>query len=233
MKKNVMMRVAAMLLVCVLASTCGISGTFAKYVTQGTGTDSARVAKFGVVITHNNQMFSDSYKDGKTTWIVPESGDTITVQASTEGQKVVAPGTNGTLSNFAVTGTPEVDVEVTYTANLELTGWNIGGAVYYCPLVINVNGHKIYGMDYANENAFEEAVEAAIVYYGHATYDTNTDLSTVNDDLVVTWSWAFEGTDGKQTDEYDTKLGDQAAGLNGGVAANIELTVTCIITQVD
>ena len=47
MKKNVMMRVAAMLLVCVLASTCGISGTFAKYVTSTSSQDAARVAKWG------------------------------------------------------------------------------------------------------------------------------------------------------------------------------------------
>ena len=46
-----MMRVASALLVAVLLSTCAISGTFAKYVTEGSGSDTARVAKFGVTVT--------------------------------------------------------------------------------------------------------------------------------------------------------------------------------------
>ena len=47
MKKNKMMRVASALLVAVLLTTCAISGTFAKYVSQATGSDTARVAKWG------------------------------------------------------------------------------------------------------------------------------------------------------------------------------------------
>ena len=48
MKKNRMMRVASALLVAVLLTTCAISGTFAKYVTTESGSDFARVAKWGV-----------------------------------------------------------------------------------------------------------------------------------------------------------------------------------------
>ena len=48
MKKNKMMRIASVLLVAVLLSTCAISGTFAKYVTQVSGNDSARVARWGI-----------------------------------------------------------------------------------------------------------------------------------------------------------------------------------------
>lgn len=61
MKKNVMMRVASFLLVAVLISTSAISGTYAKYVTEGSGTDSARVAKWGVVIEAESTMFSQEY----------------------------------------------------------------------------------------------------------------------------------------------------------------------------
>ena len=43
MKKNTMMRIASVLLVAVLLSTCAISGTFAKYTSQYTGSaDRAR-----------------------------------------------------------------------------------------------------------------------------------------------------------------------------------------------
>ena len=51
MKKNTMMRVASALLVAVLLSTCAISGTFAKYVTTASGSDTARVAKWDVQIS--------------------------------------------------------------------------------------------------------------------------------------------------------------------------------------
>ena len=43
-------RILFTLLVAVMISTCAISGTFAKYVTEATGTDTARVAKFGVEV---------------------------------------------------------------------------------------------------------------------------------------------------------------------------------------
>ena len=231
MKKNVMMRIASFLLVAVLISTSAISGTYAKYVTEGSASDSARVAKFGVEIVGTSKIFSDSYKDAATTYTDPETGDAITVQADTEGTNVVAPGTEGELVNFVITGVPEVDVEVTYVATVDLAGWNIGGAVYYCPLKVTVEDTVLYGLDYTSEAAFEAAIKGAIDGYSKS-YDANTDLSTKNttDELNVSWEWIFEGTDGKQTDEYDTKLGDQAA---DGKAATISIAITCTVTQID
>ena len=114
---------------------------------------------------------------------------------------------------------------------MDLAGWNLNGAVYYCPLVITVEGTDFYGLDYANEAAFEAAIKDAIDDHTK-TYDTNTNLATVEaaDGLSVSWAWAYEGTDGKQTDAYDTMLGDQAA---ADKAATISIAVTCTVTQVD
>ena len=50
MKKNKMMRIASVLLVAVLLSTCVISGTFAKYTSSANGTDTATVAKWDVSV---------------------------------------------------------------------------------------------------------------------------------------------------------------------------------------
>lgn len=231
MKKNVMMRLACFLLVAVLISTSAISGTYAKYVTKGSASDTARVAKFGVKVTGTSEIFSDSYKDEATDYTVNEKTAEITVQAGTEGTNVVAPGTQGDLVEFTLEGTPEVDVKVTYEAAVDLAGWNLNGAVYYCPLVITVEGTDFYGLDYDNEAAFEAAIKAAID--GHTkTYDTNTNLATVEatDGLSVSWAWAYESTDSKQTDAHDTMLGDQAA---AGQAATISIAVTCTVTQVN
>ena len=48
--KNKMMRIASVLLVAALITTCAISGTFAKYVTKVSGEDTARVAKWGILL---------------------------------------------------------------------------------------------------------------------------------------------------------------------------------------
>lgn len=246
MKKNVMMRVASLMLVMVLMTSSVISGTFAKYVTTGTGSDTARVAKWGVTVTHSNDMFYDAYKDAYVGWAKPESGDTITVAADTEDTDVIAPGTWGNLAAFDVEGTPEVDVKVTYTADLVFnTKWMVdtddNGTTdaEYCPLVFTVNTEEFYigktGIDSMAQ--LEAAVEAAIVN-ATKTYDTNTDLKDVDNDLSVKWEWRFEGAAEHpggtgpdcQWDKFDTQLGNAA--VNGN-AANISLTVTCTVTQID
>ena len=56
MKKNKMMRLASVLLIAVMISTSAISGTYAKYVTEGAAQDDARVAHWGVTITATAAM---------------------------------------------------------------------------------------------------------------------------------------------------------------------------------
>lgn len=228
MKKNTMMRLASALLVLVMLTTCAISGTFAKYVTANNGSDNARVAKFGVEIEIDDTIFSNSYKNEATTWTENETGRDITVQTktSTEGN-IIAPGTEGALAGFTVTGTPEVDVEVTYTATLTLTGWEDEDGNEYCPIEITV-GSETFKVGEGNITTVAElktAVEEAIVGKT-AIYDTNTDLTAVDDDLTVSWAWDYTGND----DVNDTFLGDEAA---EGNPATIELAVSMTITQVD
>lgn len=107
MKKNRMMRLASGLLVAVLLSTCTISGTFAKYVTEGSASDTARVAKWGIEMTVNgNDAFAEEY-DG-------------TVKTSVENQNLVAPGTASDPNNtvtFSLSGTPEVAFSLSASLN--------------------------------------------------------------------------------------------------------------------
>lgn len=123
MKKNKMMRVASILLVAVLLTTSVISGTFAKYVTSGDAADSARVAKFGVLVTATGNLFSENYKNvvGGNTPGTAETDHSLTnpgtngfsMTVESTGGKVVAPGTKNTDGlTFGVTGQPEVDVNV-------------------------------------------------------------------------------------------------------------------------
>ena len=50
-KNNPTMKIAAVLVALVLITSCFVGSTFAKYVTNGDLTGSARVAKFGVNVT--------------------------------------------------------------------------------------------------------------------------------------------------------------------------------------
>lgn len=256
MKKNIMMRLASGLLVAVLLSTCAISGTFAKYVTTASGSDTARVAKWGVEVSANfDNLFSETYTTTKA-WegddgnSVVSSGLTTTDSAQA-GEDVVAPGTNGTLADFTVTGTPEVDVAVTYDATLTLSGWEIDitddqtdNATEYCPIIITVNSTDYYIGATVDETkittvaGLKTAVEAAIENSAK-NYNANTDLSddtNVAADLAVSWKWEFEGDAANatlsnyQTDVKDTALGDAAAEQK---AATIKLEVSCSITQID
>ena len=61
MKKNRMLRTASALLVLTLLTTSTIGGTFAKYVTSGRATDTARVAKWGVEIKTSGSLYSNAY----------------------------------------------------------------------------------------------------------------------------------------------------------------------------
>lgn len=115
MKKNKMMRIASVLLVAVLLSTCAISGTFAKYTTQDSANDVARVAKWGVSLQVIGSLYGEAYKDG----IVANDDNSITVSVSdttTASDDVVAPGTkNENGFKFSLTGYPEVSSQTKVT----------------------------------------------------------------------------------------------------------------------
>lgn len=121
-KKNWTMRAAVLMLALVLITSCFVGGTFAKYVTSGSGTDSARVAKFGVTVSANGDVFAKEYDTDDQTVVGTIAKSVISTD------KVVAPGTtsNGDFVAATITGTPEVAVRVSYkldAATLQLENW--------------------------------------------------------------------------------------------------------------
>ena len=220
-KKNVLMRSAGLLLVLVLVTSCFVGSTFAKYTVGGKGSDSARVAKFGVNVTANGTMFAKEY--------ATDDGNAGTITKSViSTDKVVAPGTKGDMASMTLTGTPEVAVRVSYAVNkFELKGWTTDGTTEYCPLVFTVGtaSYKIGDAGITSVSDLQDKVTAAITAYSK-DYEANTDLSGVGaDSLKVSWAWAFEGDDAK-----DTALGSRAA---EDKAATVELEITTTVTQID
>lgn len=218
MKKNVMMRLASFLLVCVLVTTCGISGTFAKYVSKGEASDSARVAKWGVTITGKtgdlNDMFTTSHAD------TGDGYDGVSVQSDVA---VVAPGTDGTFSAFTVEGTPEVAVRIRYEVEITFTGWELNGETY-CPIIVTIGGtdYKIGDDETAAE--FAERLEGLIAAYG----DDYAVGETLQDEINLSWKWLFEGEDWTyQDDDKDTDLTELDP------LPTISVNITCYAEQID
>lgn len=235
MKKNRMMRLASLLLVCVLLTTSVISGTFAKYVSSASGTDTARVAKWGVQVQGFDGMFSQNYSTDDSDYTAIYTNSVI----SADTDKVVAPGTSGKLAEINVTGVPEVAVEVTYNASdIVLANWIDNEGKFYCPITITINTTKLCGLDYASPEAFATAIADNVAAYSK-DYAAHTDLSHTSvqaEYMDITWNWAFEA-DGtyavnQQTDVKDTFLGDWV--LRGDAHKPvISMKVTCTITQID
>lgn len=235
MEKNRMMRLASALLILTLLTTCMISGTFAKYTTQATGKDTARVAKWGVTVNVTSDLFADAYKDTS----VEYNGITATVKASAENQNIVAPGTTGTGLGVASTGTPEVSYEMKIKLNdttakmpsLKYTPKDATDASIYEPVKFSVlNDTTLIKGDmtladlitlFDGTKAIYKYNVADGKYYvdsnGDGIIDTTTGLNACPN-IQIKWEWAFEsGADGDAkalNNELDTILGKLAFDVN-------------------
>lgn len=223
MKRNTLLRASALLLVATLTTSCFVGGTFAKYVSEETGSDSARVAKWGVEVEVTGGGFHTTYSKDDTGSSV--AADTV---ISSNEENVVAPGTKGTFGGVKITGEPEVAVDIKTTADVELSGWNVGsGGEFYCPLVFTIGNTTINGLDYSEstsggETSFENAIKDAIEKATTQQLAARTNLSTVGEDVTYSWEWPFNGND-----EKDTALGDLET------APEISINVKTTVTQVD
>lgn len=244
------MRVAGLLLALVLVTSCFVGGTFAKYVTSGTGADHAKVAKWGVKVTAHGEgdIFASTYDQ--------VAGQENTVIAGGE-YKVIAPGTKkDNAAVVTVSGTPEVAVNVTYTADsFALTGkwaYNDGRAgstdQYYCPLIFKITGmvngvettETINCLEKSSVTEVKTAVETALAKF-NASYPAGTNLSTkVNGGLKISWEWPFETGDTAEekaaNNVKDTYLGDLATATDPASVNTIPAVyavVTATVTQID
>lgn len=207
MKKNRMMRLASVLLVAVLMTTCTISGTFAKYVTEVTATDNARVARWGIDSTAMVafDLFDTAY------------GDTVNSQY---GDNVIAPGTTKTetvkLSYVGQAVAPEVD----YTIDLDVVAEESGVAAS-----IAANPNIDWFFNGVWFETWDEMITAINGY--HESVDANDLPKIVEEGIQLGWNWAFETAGDAAQDVMDTNMG------NAADLAEVKLTVKLIATQVD
>lgn len=233
MKTNTMMRVASVLLVAVLLSTCAISGTFAKYVTSDSGSDTARVAKWGVTITvaEDFNLFESKYAKHDTN--ISDTSIENTVAVNSDGaDNLVAPGTDHSMT-FSITGTPEVAVKVdlAMVVNNDVKipqGTVVNGAALtqdYTPVVFTLKEKDATDVIATGTlTEIKSALEAL-----SDEYAPNTDL---NKTYELSWEWAFS-SDNNVNDANDTFLGNAAVTPVDGVVTDINFEIEITVTQLD
>lgn len=231
-KQNKRKRGIGALLALTSVTACLVAGTFAKYVTSGVATASARVAKFGVEVEiDGNTSFATSYDptgDG-----AQEAG-IYTKVTSSNTDKVVAPGTGEKdFMNIKISGKPESAVSLHA---------NILGVEEQKPkeVFLTKGQYKDY-TNVSNTNNFQIGEEG---YYPvvFALIDKSTDpnnetpavtgnLAKINEYLAtnvasdlepnveikktysLSWRWATEspGDNATTVDSADTLLGNLSA----------------------
>ena len=196
MKKNKMMRIASVLLVAVLLSTCAISGTFAKYTSTVTGSDSVTVAKWSIevndteIAVNNPSVTFDLFA---TNAQYDEEGNDVAVER-------IAPGTKGSF-NFKVENTSEVSVK--YTIKFTAT----------FPEGIDSTRFKFY-----SDAAMTQELTATDGKYTAANAVEVEVGDTTAKVVNVYWQWTFG------EDENDTALGILAQ--NGTTVVTVNPTIT-------
>lgn len=238
MKQNKLLRASGLLLVLTLITSCFVGGTFAKYVSEGEGTATARVAKWGVTAEWTGDLFSRVY----------DIGNDFTVESS--DNYVVAPGTKRPEPfQLTLSGTPEVACRYEIDFDIDLNGWYIkpngdplgedetAGTVeteFYCPLIFKFNQASqgtIDGRRYDTEQELKSEITRVLTENLTLTgeFQAGEELSKY---FTFEWEWPFEGgsNGGNQTDAKDTYLGDKAA---RGEAPTIVINATATVTQID
>lgn len=246
MKKNNSMRAAGGLMIATMLTTSIVSGTYAKYVTSDSATDTARVAKFGVLVEADGSLFGKNYLAAADNTPTDDTTGITVKSLSNPADNVVAPGTkNDEGLSFSITGTPEVDVEIKINVLNTPTDVFLLNGTYpdmtttsdSDEFTLNTPYYPIkYTLTKQDGTTVEGNLETIVGELNNKKeiYKAGENLSGSLGNFTLTWEWAFE----QDQDQADTLLGDLAAGTVTGIDAanynlntNIELTVS--VTQVD
>lgn len=209
MRKNRIMRLASAMLVFTIVTTCAISGTFAKYTSTASGSDTATVAKWSF-----EAIGEDIAVTGGKTDLKFKLFDTVKDTAGADESDVkagkIAPGTSG---SFAIKVKNTSEVTAQYTIKLEETN---GSDI---PLQYSLDG-QTWSDSIAELSTTDLTDKTLAMESGEATH-------------TVYWRWVYEGTTSgahaSQTDATDTTLG--IAAQTTAPTVTIEATITA--TQVD
>ncbi len=206
MKKT---RIVGLLLVFVLVTSCFVGGTFAKYASQGSGSDKAVVAKWSINVNSseiavNPEVTQVKFNLFDTAYEL--QGDTITDTDDNDidqTENYIAPGTGG-------------EFELVITNNSQVTA-------KYTVKLTHVNSSNIpleYSLDGINWNP---DISQVTITNDNLAMNGGTKTETVY------WRWQFNDVANLKDDNTDTALGISAQ----TTAPTITVTATIYAEQVD
>ena len=210
MKKNRTLRVSALLLALTLITTCLVGGTFAKYTSSTTGSDTATVAKWSFKV--NGAEFAVAPEEELTFDLFKTILDTgSAAEIDVKNGKLIAPGTSGSF-DLKVTNDSEVNAKFT-VALAETNASNV-------PLQYSVD----------NGTTWKDSI-ADLTMSGLT--DQAIDMGATKT-VTVLWRWVFEGTTPPGAHADQTDVTDTALGIAARTAApTVTITATLTATQVD
>lgn len=197
MKKNKVLLLGIITVFVAIFSLTLVSGTWAKYTSTVSGTDTAKVAKWAwkvhdADLTLGTTTGSFEFKLFDTV-LDTANGNTDTDVKTGTGTPIIAPGTKG---SFELEVTNASEVNGTLKVELEQRDATV-------PLKFSTNG-----TDYVSLAELNTSLESTA--FGFDATET----------ITIYWMWAFEGAEG--TDATDTTLGIAGA----TVTVNATLTFT-------
>ena len=180
-RSSMMVRLVAVLAVTMMFTMCFVGGTFAKYTSSATGTDSATVAKWSFKVGETDIATTDTFTFDLFKTIKDSDGINNETEMNPVDGSIIAPGTQGSfdlvLTNASqVTAQYAIDYTVTNTGNI--------------PVKFSVDGGTTWTDDLADVTASDSTKLAA-----------NSGTTTI----TVQWRWVFDGND-----NTDTALGSAA-----------------------
>ena len=177
-RSSLMVRLVAVLAVTMMFTMCFVGGTFAKYTSSATGTDSATVAKWSFKVGETDIATSDTFTFDlfKT---VKDTGGADEADINPADGSIIAPGTQG---SFDLVLTNASQVTAQYAIDYTVTNNND------IPVKFSVDGGTTWTNDLADVAASDSTKLAA-----------NSGTTTIK----VQWKWDFNGSD----DSFDTALG--------------------------
>ena len=178
-RSTMMVRLVAVLAVTMMFTMCFVGGTFAKYTSSGTGTDSATVAKWSFKVGETDIATTDTFTFDLFKTIKDSDGINNETEMNPVDGSIIAPGTQG---SFDLVLTNASQVTAQYAIDYTVTNNND------IPVKFSVDGGTTWTNDLADVAASDSTKLAA-----------NSGTTTIK----VQWKWDFNGSD----DSFDTALG--------------------------
>ena len=180
-RSSMMVRLVAVLAVTMMFTMCFVGGTFAKYTSSATGTNSATVAKWDIKVGGTNIATNDTFTFDLFKTIKDSNGTADETDMSPVDGTIIAPGTRG---SFDIVIKNDSQVNATYAIDYTVTNTN------NIPVKFSVDG----------TNWFDD-----INYLDVRSVAINMGATAT---VTVQWMWEFERIDG---DTQDTTLGSAAS----------------------